>query len=87
MSDDPTPFYAPGHIIPKRQPNPGELLFEFVRPDHMRVRVELRDHGEIGCEVQIFHNEEFRFGYRHPTRALAVAWAEKERQSIEKGRA
>ena len=37
-----------------RQPKPGELLFEFVRPrDRAVIRCELRFHGEsYGWEVQ-----------------------------------
>jgi hypothetical protein len=82
VSDE--PFYSPTYRPPKRQPRPGELLFEFVRADHVRVRVELRDHGAYGVEVQIFHNEELFAGYRHPARALAVAWAERERKAMER---
>jgi hypothetical protein len=45
----------------------------------------LKYHGEFGVEAQIFKNAELLVGYRHQTRALAVQWAEQERQDIEKG--
>src|SRR6185436_12389641 len=45
---------------PPRQPQPGELLFEFYRErDHSRWRCELRDHGDpYGVEAQCFQSEE-----------------------------
>jgi hypothetical protein len=38
-----------------------------------------------GVEAQIFKNAELLVGNRHQTRALAVQWAEHQRQDIEKG--
>jgi hypothetical protein len=76
-----------------RQPNPGELLFEFYRErDHSRWLCELRDHGEpYGVEAQFFQNEELLVSRRFwrqmdPTRTpreMAIAWAEQERATIE----
>jgi hypothetical protein len=46
MSDDERPFYAPnGPRTPSRQPQRGELLFEFyLERDHTRWLCELRQH-------------------------------------------
>jgi hypothetical protein len=41
--------------------------------------------GEWGVEAQFYRNEEFLIGRRFDTRALAVQWAELEREAIEKG--
>src|SRR5262245_26050540 len=82
MSDD-APLAPPAKPTP-RQPNAaGELLFEFVRSDRVRVRFELCDHGRLGTDVHIFHNEEFFGGYRHESRELAIVWAVQERKSQE----
>ena len=66
MSDE-RPFYAPnGPPDPPRQPQPGELLFEFyIEPKKMRVRCELRTHPEpYGVEAQFFENEVLMIGRR-----------------------
>ena len=76
---------------PGREPEPGELLFEFMA-GHTRVRCELRDHGPLGVEAQFFRNEEFfcsrRFDPRldasRPSRELAIAWATEERRALER---
>jgi hypothetical protein len=86
MTDE--PFYAPGrNPPPPRQPQPGEILFEFVREsDHEHFRCELRTHGgEWGVEAQFWINDELLIGRRFDTRALAVQWATVEREYIEKG--
>ncbi len=78
---------------PPRQPQPGESLFAFVR-GHDRFTCELRDHGEHGVEAQFFQNEEFlisrlfdqRMDSTRTPRELATAWAEQERQAIERDR-
>src|SRR5262245_32511839 len=71
---------------PPRQPKPGELLFEVQRASDKRfVRVELRFHGEsYGWEVQFIEDDCWHFCGRgaFPTRALAVQWAEVERDFI-----
>ena len=56
---------------------------EFVRPDHVRIRCELRDEGEWGFDVQFLRSEEFWYSRRFETRALAVQWAEEERKALE----
>jgi len=77
---------------PVRQPQPGELLFEFYRErDHSRWRCELRDHGAVyGVEAQFFRNEVLEIGRRfdrrmdptRPPRELAIQWAEEWRKAI-----
>ena len=78
---------------PPRQPQPGELLFEFYRErDHSRWRCELRDHGDpYGVEAQFFQNEELLIGRRfdrtmsrdRTPREMAIGWAEEWRKGIE----
>jgi hypothetical protein len=82
MTDE--PFTTPGRKIPPRQPQPGALLFTFLR-GHDLFTCELRNHGKYGTEAQFFQNEQFFYGRRFDTRALAVQWAEEERTAIEKG--
>jgi hypothetical protein len=85
MTDD--PFYAPSRApLPRRQPRPSELLFEFVREsDHAHFRCEWRYHGEWGVEAQFFKNGNLLIGRRFDTKAQAVRWAEGERPIYEKG--
>ncbi len=85
MSDE--PFYAPGRKPPPpRQPQPGEILFEFVREsDHAHFRCELRTYEGWGVEAQFWMNGELLIGRRFDTRALAVQWATVERPHLEKG--
>jgi hypothetical protein len=86
MGDD---FYKPN-----RPPAPpqGELLFEFLHR-HNRYRCELRDHGEpYGVEAQFLKNEKFFYSRRFDSRMhakrtprdLAIAWAEKEREAMQR---
>ncbi len=80
------PFYVPDGKPTLRQPQPGELLFEFLRDsDHAHFRCVLRVHGEWGVEAQFWMNGELLIAQRFNTRALAVQWAVVERQAIEKG--
>jgi hypothetical protein len=85
LTDD--AFDAPNRIpTPRRQPQPGETLFEFyLEREHTRWLCKLRDHGPYGVEAQFWEHEEFRYSRRFDTRALAVQWAEDERAHIEKG--
>jgi hypothetical protein len=88
MTDEQEPFYARGRKPPPpRQPQPGEILFEFVREsDHEHFRCELRTHGgEWGVEAQFFVRGDLFIARRFDTRALAVQWATIERKHIEKG--
>jgi hypothetical protein len=82
------PFYSPNRAILKRQPKPGEPLCEFVRGSHgTPMTIELRHHGEAGrWEAQILESGElFAARGAFATRALAVNWAELEREAIQKG--
>jgi hypothetical protein len=68
-----------------RQPKPGELLFECVRPrDRTIIRCELRFHGEsYGWEVQFFEGpDEFYARGAFVLRELAIRWAEEERDAM-----
>jgi hypothetical protein len=83
MSDE--PFYSPtAKPTPPRAPQPGELLFEFLR-GHDRFLCELRDRSQYGVEAQFYQNEELLIGRRFETRAVAVQWAELKRAALEKG--
>jgi hypothetical protein len=67
---------------PKRQPRPGELLFEF-EVGAARWRCELRDDGDQGgVDAQFFKGNEFYWSRRWPTRASAVLWAERQRTNL-----
>ena len=79
-------FYSPFRKPPPpRQPKPGELLFEFVAPDHVRFRCKLRTFNALSVEAQFYRNEAFLIGRRFYTRALAVQWVEEERKGYERG--
>jgi hypothetical protein len=88
MADD-RPFTTPGFRLPPRQPKPGELLFEFVRAsDRASIRCELHFHGDhfgAAWEARFIDHGQFWFSRSaFQTKALAVQWAELERQAIEK---
>jgi len=83
MADD--SLFWTAKLPAPRQPNPGELLFEFIRSSSGAMwRCELRFHGETyGWEVQFIERGELVFGHgAFVTRQLAVAWAEHERKAI-----
>src|SRR5437016_12049963 len=96
MSADEEKFwYTPNSPqAPPRQPQPGELLFEFhVEATYTFWRVELRDHGQYGVEAQFLDPVDVRIArtfrqdmntLRTP-REMAIAWAEEERTAIEAG--
>jgi hypothetical protein len=75
-----------------RRPNTDELLFGFVRPDGGNVRCELRDHGEFGVEAQLLLDDMLYIArtfqalpdVKVTARTLAIAWAERERQRLER---
>jgi hypothetical protein len=78
---------------PPRQPQPGELLFEFYREcDHSRWLYELRQHPEpYGVEAQFYRNEVFDSSRRFDRtmsreltpREMAIAWAHEWRKVLE----
>jgi len=52
---------------PPRQPQSGELLFEFhVAATHTFWRVELRDHGQYGIEAQFLDPIDLRYARTFP---------------------
>jgi hypothetical protein len=61
--------------------SPGELLWTLVKATESR-RAELRDHGTIGAELQIFVNGEFVNGQWYETRALAMLQADRIRDAL-----
>ena len=68
---------------PPRQPKSGEPIFEFVRAsDGRRMVVELRFNGE--CEAQLLEDgiELSHSRGLFITRALAIQWAELEREAL-----
>jgi hypothetical protein len=72
------------HAPPARR-EPGELLFEFVRAsDGAPMSCELRVHGEsYGWEAQFFERGELVYARgSFVTGALAVRWAELERDAM-----
>jgi hypothetical protein len=82
MSDE--PFYS-WRAKPQAPPLPigAERVWLLVK-DGRRLSCELRDHAEqVGVEVQLFVNEDFRAGYRHPSRVSAQTWATEYRQERE----
>lgn len=93
--DDPdAAWYSPNAAQPPpRQRQPGELLYEFHVPTtHTFWRVELRDHGPYGMEVQFPDPIDVRWArtspqYLDPTwtpREMAIAWAEEHRRWVER---
>ncbi len=80
------PLYKPGLLPSGRVPQLGELLFEFVRAsDRAQIRCDLRYHRDFwGVEAQFLLNGDVLIARRFDTRALAVQWAELEREAIEK---
>ena len=80
MSDE--PFYTPGlKPPPPKPPKPREGLWQ-LRTGHVTWSCELLDHGAYGVEAQILRDGEFVIGRRFDTRALAVQWAELEREAM-----
>jgi hypothetical protein len=67
---------------PPCRPRPNEPLWSLWH-NHHAYEAQLRYHGEYGVEAQILRDGEVLAGYRFQTRALAVQWAEQERESGE----
>jgi hypothetical protein len=93
-TDDDRALFWDAPQPPPRQPQPGELLFEFhVAATHTFYRVELRDHGAYGVEAQFLDPIDIRSArtFRQdmdPTRTpreMAITWATEERKAIENG--
>ena len=76
--------YDPFLPIPQTKPRPNEKLWE-VWARHKLFSCELKYHGEVGVEAQIFENGDLIVGRRFDTRQLAVNWAMLEKDDLEKG--
>jgi hypothetical protein len=92
VSTDPALLAGYKPNSPHRQPQPGELLFEFV-VGRDRYRCELRDHGDVyGVEAQVFLNGDLERArtfasymvLTHAAREHAIHWAERERQALKR---
>lgn len=71
---------------PERQAQPDQLLMTFYSEKRrMFYRIELRDRGQFGVEAQLLDPVEMLDRHLFPARQLAIAWAEEQRQAIEKG--
>jgi hypothetical protein len=71
---------------PRWRPQPGEWLFAFRRArDRAAMSCALRFHGQAyGWEAQFFARGDFLCGRGgFTTRALAIQWAEQERNTLE----
>ena len=66
---------------PARKSRPGERVFSMLK-NGKRVDAELREHGEFGCECQLFLNGELAYGRLWPNREGAVAEAETKRREL-----
>jgi hypothetical protein len=65
-----------------RESKPVEVLWTLAKNTDMR-RAELRDHGSIGAELQVYENGEFVRGERFENRALALIQADAIRNALE----
>jgi hypothetical protein len=66
-----------------RETQPGEVLFAFNLRGR-RIRCELREQSEAGCDCQFFSDSSFLYSRRFPARALAELWAAERRAALEK---
>jgi hypothetical protein len=81
MADDDS-FYLPHRKpIPPRGARPGELLFTFLQGNPTIV-CELRYHGEFGVEAFFVDGTDRFYSRMFQTRALAIQWAEIEKEYI-----
>ena len=85
MTDD--PWFAPNFRPAPQKARPAERLFEFVREsDRAPMSCELRFHGEsYGWEAMFLKRGDLFYSRRFILKAEAIAWANCERPSIEKG--
>ena len=83
MADE-EPFYSPRRKpAPPRQPSPGQHVWTVTKAGR-RGDCELRDHGApCGWETQTLENGELSTGRRFETYALAMQWADLERDALE----
>ena len=84
MSDDKNPMHA-GHRRPARLGRPGELLFSFTGANGRQIECRLRYHDGHGVEAAFLEDGEFTIARTFPVGWMALAWADSEREHIEKG--
>src|SRR5262245_8284261 len=78
MSDEHWSPFAPQ--LP-RHATPAEVLWVLTKPPHTR-RLELRDFGHVGAELQMYVDDEFASGRHYEARALALADAGAHRELL-----
>ncbi len=64
-----------------REPVPGEPLWVIER-DGKRIECEVRDQGDVGSELQVSVNQEFRSARLYSSRAAALTAAEALRKRM-----
>ena len=79
MSD---PFYAPNHRAAPAASRPAEPLWTLSQGVAQMACV-LRDHGDLGVEIQLLRDGALLYGRRFDTRALALQCAALERETLE----
>ena len=80
--DGRTVLLATGEAAATPHAQPGEPVWTLTKaPKHLDC--ELRDDGELGCEVQLLRDGEFDKGRRFATRARALAHATAMRALLE----
>jgi hypothetical protein len=80
---DADPFYRAGRKLPVRQPQPGERV-RSMQVGAVSWSCELRyNGGGFGVEAQILRDGELVIGRRFNTRALALQWADMEREVLQ----
>lgn len=67
---------------PRIKPREGESVWAMTNGAR-HLTCELRYHGEFGVEAQFLRDGELVIGRRFDTKALAVQWAEQERETLE----
>ena len=67
-----------------RESVPSEPLWVIER-DGKRIECEVRDHGDVGSELQAFVNQGFRSGRLYASRAAALTAAEALRKRMSTG--
>jgi hypothetical protein len=80
MSD---PFYAPNHRATPAPSRPAEPLWTLTKGIE-RIACVVRDHGDLGCEIQVIRDGAFLYGRRFETRAVALQFAAIEQQMLER---
>jgi hypothetical protein len=87
MADDHDPFYVPylpNTPLVSPKPREPEWLWDFRTADHHTYSCRLLHRGEWGVEAQILRDGVLMHGRRYDTRALALQWAERENEFLEK---